>query len=427
MFLSIDIHNIIKAVSSSQIQTANCTTIEIDDLDKRPVVGKKVRLGKTKNIEDLKIAFICNWGEQCGIATYTESLVYALRKKIPNIKIFAELNSPSSDDFVVKCWTRGQSMVNAISKILEWQPDIVHIQHEFGIFHKATHFLKMLEMLDSVPYVITLHSVYEHLDKTICTAYIKNIIVHSNQGKEILNQLGHNNNVYQLNHGCNNYSDTKELWNIFQNDYSVIQFGFGFGYKGVDIAIDAIEILKNSDPKFKDIFYCYLCSENPHTRNIHQEYYEYLKNKVTLASLTDNVTILRGFLSDKLIRNFLRTAKLAIFPYKTDPNNTVYGASGSIRHAMANGTPVIASDSHLFDDLEGVIPRINDAASLAKEIDLIFSNKTYKKNLIDKNLDFVNKNSWDTSAESLKTIYTDILEKFDSDAILIESYNIVHE
>ena len=419
MFVAINENNIIIAVSRTPIQLEGATTIQIDyNGDKNALIGKK--MGKpAKETEDLKVAFICNYGDNCGIATYSRYLINALGKKV-NIKIFAEDNNRTqASENVVKCWKRGESMVDAVQQVLDWQPDLVHIQHEFGLFPNATKFLKMLEMLNSVPYVLTLHSVYEHLDKTICTAYIKNIIVHSQTGLNTLRRLGHDNNrIDVITHGCVEVFDNSELWNIFHNEYSVIQFGFGFNYKGVDQAIDAIHYLKKTDIKFKDIFYCYMCSENDHTMNIHEEYYTYLKKKIRELDLNENVVILRGYLSDGLISNFLRTAKLAIFPYKNNPNNVVYGASGAIRVAMANAIPIIGSDSHMFDDLEGVIPRIDNAEHLAVEIDKVFSNVDYKKLLVQKNLDFVKNNNWHLIADKHIEVYKDIVKLYNKDCIM---------
>lgn len=416
MFVAVNENNIIIAVSNTAIQLEGATTIKIDYTgDKNALVGKKMGNQPTN---ELKVAFICNYGDNCGIATYSRYLINALGDKV-KIKIFAEDNSRTqASDTVIPCWKRGESMVSAIQQVLDWKPDLVHIQHEFGLFPNATKFLKMLEMLNSVPYVLTLHSVYEHLDKTICTAYIKNIIVHSQTGLNTLRKLGHDNNhISVVTHGCVEVEDHTELWNIFQNEYSVIQFGFGFNYKGVDQAIDAIHYLKKTDCKFKDIFYCYMCSENDHTMNIHEEYYTYLKKKIKELELNENVVILRGFLSDSLISNFLRTAKLAIFPYKNNPNNVVYGASGAIRVAMANGVPIIGSDSHMFDDLEGVIPRITDSQSLAAEIDKVFSNTDYKKALVQKNLEFVKDNNWDIIADKHVEVYKEVVKLHNKDCV----------
>lgn len=427
MFVSVDKNKTIRAISKTLISSADTVVVEtpqFDSIDPRTIIGKKALFGPAKPVSEWKIAMICNWGDHCGIATYSQALVNDLRNKVKEVKIFSERNVETSDD-VVRCWSRGESMMPALQEVLQWQPDFIHIQHEFGIFPKATHFLKMLEILSDIPYAITFHSVYQHFDKTICTAYVKNAIVHSEKAKEVLAEMGHRNSVYVVPHGCLNYESITELWNIFQNDYSIVQFGFGFGYKGVDIALEAVRILKQNDPKFKDIFYCYMCSENPHTRSVHDEYYSYLKGKVTAAGLENNVVILRGFVSDDIIRNYLRTAKLAIFPYKTDPNNCVYGASGAVRHAMANGVPVIASDSHLFDDLDGVLPRASSVESLAQEIDKVFSNETYRKSLIAANLQFMKDNNWDITADRHISIYESIAKEMEDNSIRITDYRLL--
>lgn len=428
MFVSYDKHNIIRALSTTPIKIGGQTTIQTPEIqENQRAVGKKIALGTRNGL--LRVALICNWGDKCGIATYTNHLVCPLRKRV-NLRIFAEeiiTPNPAQDetDGVVRCWKRGTSMAACIQKVLEWQPDIVFIQHEFGIFPKATHFLKMLELLENVPYVMTMHSVYEHLDKTICTAYIKNMIVHSEDAKQSLYRNGHLNNVNVILHGCVQYPDISELWNIFQNDYAIIQFGFGFNYKGVDVAIDAIHHLKQSSEKFKDIFYCYMCTESPHTRAIQQDYYNYLSEKVNSLGLQENVVIVRGFLSEKHISNFLRTAKLAIFPYKNDLTNVVYGASGAIRNAMANGIPIIASDCHLFDDVDGIVPRITSHIDLAEEIDHVFSSQEYRKSLVDRNLAFVRDHNWEATADQHLDVFRKIIEQYETGMVRVSNYELV--
>lgn len=373
-------------------------TVEVDDI----VCNRK------KEPKDLKIALICNWQDKCGISTYTEFLVNALKLKIKEIKVFSEENN-SNDPNVVYCWKRGHSMLPALAKIKEYNPDLVLIQHEFGIFPKATYFLQMLQLLSNIPYVVALHSVYEHLDKTICTSSIKNIIVHTEEAKSTLRKLGNNNNVYVVPHGCVENPKCEELWNIFQTPYAIVQFGFGFYYKGVDRALDAIAYLKKADPKFNDIFYCYLCSQNDNTSYVHEHYYNFLLEKIEELNLGNNVVIIKGYHSEEIINNYLRTAKLAIFPYTPDPTNIVYGASGAIRIAMANKIPVLASESHLFDDLEGIVPRPNNHLSLAKEIDEIFSNWKYRKAILDKSENFIKENTWDKVANKYIEVFRKII------------------
>ena len=420
MFVSINQQGVIQAVSKDKpIQIRGNTTVCLPDTNER-LVGKKIIVGQSKSLSELRVAGICNWGDQCGIATYSEQLVPELRKHVKEVKIFAEYMDGATDD-VCRCWKRGQSCTDMAQQVLDYKPDVIFIQHEFGLFPKATHFLKLLEMFDSTPYVATLHSIYEHLDKTICTSYIKNIITHNPNGKKCLEELGHRNNVFVLPHGCNLYENVQPLWNIFQNERTIIQFGFGFEYKGLDQAVKAVKILKDRSPDFKDIFYCFLCSESNHTRSIQTRYYTQIRSLVEEMGLQDNVVVLRGYLSEQHMQNFLRTAKLAVFPYKNDPNNTVYGASGAVRKAMSNGIPVIASDCHLFDDLQGVIPRPDTPEDLADEIEKVFSSSEYRGDLLKKSENFVTENSWEAIGLKYAEILGGLVQNTDQDSIRVDA------
>jgi hypothetical protein len=91
---------------------------------------------------------------------------------------------------------------------------------------------------------------------------------------------------------------------------------------------------------------------------------------------------------------------MAIFPYVTDPKNVVYGASGAIRVAMANKIMTIASASHMFDDMEGTLPRPHGVDELAAAIDEGFSGgKEEKERRLAKASSYVEVNSWPKIAD----------------------------
>ncbi len=348
----------------------------------------------------MKVAVVCNFGDQCGIATYSKYLIDHLAPKVAAIKIFAEIGEGAADlgYDVERCWKRGQSLSCLSEAILAWQPDVVLIQHEFGIFPRATYWLQLLDRLADIPYAVTVHSVYRHLDKVVCTAPIQNAIVHTKEAADCYKSLGGRMPAV-IPHGCVVFDDVQENWNLFQTPYAVIQFGFGFRYKGVDMALRAISHLKSLKPdKYKDIFYTYLASENPNTRNINRSYRQELIGLVRELDLIDNVAIVPGYHEDQVINQYLRTAKLAVFPYVPDAKNVVYGASGAIRVAMANGIPVIGSTSPMFSDLEGVIPRAATPEGLAKEIGMIFSDGGHKASVLERQSKFIRSQTWDVIA-----------------------------
>ena len=417
MYVSHNQHNIITAVSAEPFNSNGQNIVKIHitkDMDPNKLVGKLLNTKPKKQIKDLRVAAICNWGDACGIATYSKFLLDEVKKKVADLHIFSEIvpEDLPEEPNVTRCWKRGQSPTTLLEKLKKYDPDFVIVQHEFGIFPKAGYFLQLLQGLEQYAYVLTLHSVYEHLDKAICTSAIKNIVVHTNEGKEVLRKTGNNNNLFVIPHGCVKIppEERTELWNIFQTPYAIMQFGFGFYYKGVDTILEAIAILKKSFPeKYKEIFYCYLCSENPHANTIHTNYYNFLMDRVKELDIIENVAIIRKFQTEQTINHYLRTAKLAIFPYRSDPNNVVYGASGASRIAMANGIPVIVGKNHQFDDLEGVLPRAGTAQELADEIDKIFSNEKHKKEVIKRSLKYIENTTWDKCADKYLALYEQVL------------------
>jgi glycosyltransferase involved in cell wall biosynthesis len=336
MYISINKDRIVTAVSDYPLAIFGETQREIlgDSTKLKSLIGERLP-HKYLRVEDyvvkphseMRVAVVCNWQTKCGISTYSKYLVDSITPLVKEIKIFSEF-SPSTTGpdgpEVERCWNRGECLVPLANKILDWNPDFVIIQHEYGIFPNLFYFMQFMQLLENTPYAVTLHSVYEHLDKIVYANAIKNIVVHTEQGKQILLRHGYNSEITVIPHGCVRFNDVQEIWNLCHNPYTILQFGFGFQYKGVDRALDAIAHLKATDKKFANIFYMYLLSENEHTKNVHNEYYKQLMNKVRELGLDHNVAILRKFQTDQMLNLYLRLAKLAIFPYINNPQNTVY-------------------------------------------------------------------------------------------------------
>jgi len=409
---------VIRIISSTRVESPEFSSVSVKNdrnwnsliYQKLPKdILEKIGIKSKKPHSQLKVAIICNWNDQCGISTYTKYLVDAITPKVKEIMIFSETTDSSPEEpNVIRCWKRGENLDRMIQLVKEWSPDFILIQHEYGIFPNAFRFMQLAQAFDHIPYAVVMHSVYKHLDKAVYSECAKNIIVHSIEGEIMLRQVGNTNNIYVVPHGCVQFEDTQELWNICQSPYTVIQFGFGFAYKGVDRAIRAIAHLKHTDKKFDSIQYTYLCSTNNHNLAANSEYCKSLMKLAEELNISNNIVIIQKYQTDEMINLYLRLAKIAIFPYVIDPNNEVYGASGAIRIALANKRPVIASESHLFDDLEGITPRPSNHVDLAKEIDKVFSDWKYREKIVNDGYKFVTDNSWDIAAEKYLSVYDQI-------------------
>ena len=403
-YISLDKNNQVNVISTSQFNSINDVVKTDNDVS---LYEKIISHNKDNKI---RLAYICNWKQKCGISTYSEFIFEKLKSNIDEYKIFSEHSENIDESENIKyCWTRGTSLKELLKEIKDYKANVVLIQHEWGLFPNATFFMSFIIELKklNIAVLTVLHSVYEHIDKTIPLSILDNVIVHSNEAKNVLIKMGFKGSVNIISHGCPELNNSKELWNIFQNDYTLFGFGFGFKYKGVDMAIDAIKYLKDNDPKFKNILYIYVCSESNSNKGIHNSYYDFLTKKVDDLDLSENVLLIKGFLENDMLDRYLRIVKMVIFPYVSDPDNTVYGASGAIKIAMSYNLPVIASQSHLFDDLNNIVERISNYIELATEIDKIFSNDNYKNSLINKTHQYINEHSW----EKMAILYLDAIKR----------------
>jgi len=125
-----------------------------------------------------RIAMMSTHRVTCGVALYQEELSNEL-SKISEIKVFAENiippqveNAPLNPSIKLnyeRCWTRGQGYNEVEKKILEYKPDILHVQFVAGVFGSLDYkvdspFQKFIETLrnNGIKICITLHDIPHH-------------------------------------------------------------------------------------------------------------------------------------------------------------------------------------------------------------------------------------------------------------------------
>jgi glycosyltransferase involved in cell wall biosynthesis len=118
----------------------------------------------------MKVAFVSRWGVQCGIATYTDQLSLALMRAGIEVECIAEevtheigeTEVQAHDVAVTRCW-RGNSAsyMGIFEQLQKSRPDIIHLQHEFGLMPTPKALIELLPLLRSlkVPIVVTTHTV----------------------------------------------------------------------------------------------------------------------------------------------------------------------------------------------------------------------------------------------------------------------------
>lgn len=357
-----------------------------------------------KKAANLKIALVSNWKMSCGISTYSENLYPGLIKKIGDYQLFVEKNETPTSDFntignktsikIIACWKRGDPLSELAKEIKKYNPDIVLIQHEFGIFPNARYWLSLLSQLSEYRVIVEMHSIYPtHQDKSIIEAAVPEFIVHLDEAKNALIKKGITNKISVIPHACYDLNENK-LWNIYKSNHTFIQMGFGFKYKNFEHAIIACNILKK---KYNDVFLTILFSQSEFNKVGHQLYYNELIELIEKLNLHDHISIIRGFQSDQIIDSFLRTNKVAVFPYQSDPQSLVFGASGAARLAMSANIPVITSFIPHFSDLPTI--KVKTPEEMANNLDHLFSDKKLVNSQVIKQNKFIAENCWENIIE----------------------------
>jgi len=354
--------------------------------------------------ETLRVAFVSVWSEQCGISTYAEQLFPELSAHLGQTHIFAEeLEGAEPEAGVTRCWKRGTPMTKLIREIEAFAPDIVHIEHEYGIFPDARHWLSLLSNLQKYRTVVKLHSVYRHKDKIVCESAIDEAIVHTEVAKQVLEEKRVPVTCHVIPHGSVPTTDTLRLWNIYRSPHTLVQFGFGFEYKGWETAFDAVAKLV---PQYPDVFFTALFSMSAKSKTFHEHYYTRLHARIRELGIHEHVALIKGYQSDESLQSYLRSNAVAMFPYRDNGEHTVYGCSGAARVALGNGIPTIVSSVPLFADLDGVCPRVSSSDELAKTISRFFADDGAKKVQVQKQFAFLDRTSWTNVARQHLDIYT---------------------
>ena len=357
-----------------------------------------------KPIGQLKIALVGNWKMQCGISSYSENLWPAIVPHVGDFKLFIEKNDGEatgdihqignqiiSDDKVSVCWQRGNSLKFLVEELKNYDPDVILIQHEFGLWSNARYWLSMMTELSDYRVIVVMHSIFpNHPDKMTYEASMPEIVVHLEAAKNnLVNVKKVNSKVHVIPHGCYPITDQKKLWDNYKSQHTFIQQGFGFTYKRFEDSIRATKILQ---AKYPDVFFTGLFSESPLNKAAHQMYFNELLLLTQELGLQENVALIRGFQSDNIVDAYLRSNQVAVFPYASITGHEVFGASGAARLAMASGIAVISSSIPHFSDLPTI--KADTPEQIAEELDKLFQDDKLKRQQIDKQNQFIIDNSW---------------------------------
>lgn len=362
------------------------------------IQNRTISVAKLENIVP-EILFITSFPpRECGIATFSQDLVLAIKNKFRksfDLKICALENQHESIiyandvDYVLK--TDSQKSYLQLAKNINQNSSIslVVIQHEFGLFKSnEADFLFFLKSLNK-PIDITFHTVLPNVSSAFRQHVVeiakvaKYIVVMTQSAKNILTtKYGiAANKISVIAHGTHlvehhNKGDLKQKYG-FDNRQIISTFGLLSSGKCIETSINALQSVVKKHP---NVLFLIIGKTHPNVIKFEGEQYrEYLQQKIIDLKLDKNVAFINQYLPLEKLLDHLQLTDIYLFTSK-DKNQAV---SGTFSYAISCGCPIISTPiPHAIEVLEskaGVIVDFENPKQLAKQINRLLASESIRK------------------------------------------------
>ena len=316
---------------------------------------------------------------QCGIATFTADLALALPARRVSIVAMNDGHSYVYPDEVVATIEQNDlaEYVGAVRQINGLTPDVVCVQHEYGIYGgpAGSYLLTLLRGLQA-PIVTTLHTVLEAPNpeqqavlEELC-ALSRTVVVMSTRALDILTRQGVPAGKLQLiHHGIPDIDRSGQAEKVRLGTGTrplVLTFGLMGRGKGLETAIRALPELVKTQP---DALYLILGATHPHVlRHEGEAYREELWALAHELGVGNHLRMDNRFVSLDDLKGYLAAADVYLTPYPNPAQIT----SGTLAYALGNGKAVVSTPywyaEELLADGRGVLTPFGDGPAMGRAL-----------------------------------------------------------
>jgi len=379
----------------------------------------------------MRIAWISSWPPQlCGIASYSQELVEEIRKKGHQVLIVCHPGGGKKGERgvypVINLDTSGWEE-KLYQQVVDINPDVVHIQHEYGLYSKNNDYSSGLisplfrwRIEERFPLVMTYHSVYTKMDRNrvlfmdVTLRIIHAGIVHEEYQKE---NLPHNldwipENVWVIPHGAKKkrctYSKEEAKKSLGLEGKKIVgMIGWFVPNKGYH---RVIKLWTEISKLLPDTFLV-LVGE---IRKPENEWYK--REVIQLASKSnsrDRIKIILKVLAPEEYELTLSAFDILVLPY------TFISQSGNLAHAFSLGVPVVASAIEgLKEEIDksraGIAVSPQDDEDLKRAIVRLMKDEYLRHQLSENGKRYVDQEiNWEKVAGMHIELYQEVLKSSD--------------
>ena len=356
---------------------------------------------------------------QCGIATFTADVAQALPAR--RVSVVA-MNDGQSYDYPSEVvlgieQTDLSAYVDAARRINAMQPDVVCVQHEYGIYGgpAGSYLLTLLRGLNA-PVVTTLHTVLETPDAAqqavfdeLC-ALSAAIVVMSTRAQDILTRLGvPASKVHLIHHGIPEIgldSAAEKARLGVGTRPLVLTFGLLGRGKGLETAIRALPEVVAAQP---DALYLILGATHPHVlRHEGEAYREELWHLARELGVEDHLRMDNRFVELDDLKRYLAAADVYLTPYPNPAQIT----SGTLAYAVGNGKAVVSTPywyaEELLADGRGVLTPFGDPVAMGRAVGQLLGDPAQRQQMGERAAAFGEAMRWPAVGRAYAEVLTQV-------------------
>jgi glycosyltransferase involved in cell wall biosynthesis len=374
---------------------------------------------------------VSSYATECGIATYASDLGAALITRGHTVEILAmHLDARAAyrrDERVpyVRCWHREQPFDDEDEPLPNFEHlderlgnrfDVIHVQHEYGLYLDIGGFSAWLAGLQRRSVVVTCHTVpvpgteqAASLDwfMAVLNRCGRHTIAHQEAGAAALRAYGIKH-AHCIPHGSpmglepTERSEARRRLGLHADGIVAATLGFWTPGKRNDDTIRAVVRLLRA--KALPEGFTLIIAGQPMGQESVDNIQEWCR-KLEHAGLSDRIQIRPGFVDDGRLADYYGAADFVI----ANSGPTMYSTSGRGHLAMAYGAAVLAADVPLLEEFRGCGLTFASCAGLEAWIARLATDAELRTELRQRASDYAALTSWQRVAAAHEAVYTEAM------------------
>lgn len=342
----------------------------------------------------VNVAMLTTWKTRCGIATYSEKLASALAKQGVNVYIVRLPRFGYKDPSIYQ---------NIVDSIPLDKIDIIHVQHEYGLFSGVDRAFQPAVAKLGKPVVTTMHAVGSWENDQVIGSTSERIIVHNEHCRGIFTRINAPDvaaKVVVIPHGMTPLQtplpprDACKRRLGIQPEAPIVGYcGYISHYKGLESLIDAMAGVPNAALLIGGGWF--VESETNYIVSLREKAHSLLPNRCQWL----------GYVAEEDLPLVYGAMDVVVYPSR------MMTESGAMLLALSHGKALIANDLPPVREKEkkGALMTFKDIPDLTEKIKLLLTDKVLQAQYEDYAKRFTEENSWANIAKQHASLYESML------------------